>query len=106
MNQNDNDKFILDHIKQSGIDVAYILNPPPEPSIASPGFLDHLEQYALRIQIRPSNTPAILRQEIDGKSKFILDRDEKKRAYYKDIRSALSKLIFELKQKEAGKKDS
>ena len=87
------ESFLLDSLKRYKVkDVEYSKGSPKEPPKHTSAYLDHLEKYAVELQLAHPGAPRIVRKG----QRFIFQRQEKKQTRYKSIRSILKKLAFEL----------
>ena len=100
-NAESSDRFILDCLKRYGVkDVKVSSGATQEPPFGTSEYLDYLDKYAQEITLGCPQAPKIIRCD----DRFILDRKEKKRTFYKNIRTVLKKLFFETAAKEEAKR--
>jgi len=93
--------FIPRYLKRYGVkDVKVSSGATQEPPFGTSEYLDYLDKYAQAITLGCPQASKIIRYD----DRFILDRKEKKRTFYKNIRTVLKKLFFETAEKEEAKR--
>ena len=93
----DDEQYVLKELKRYGVkDVKVSSGATQEPPFGTSEYLDYLDKYAQEITLGYPQAPKIIRCD----DRFILDRKEKKRTFYKNIRTVLKKLFLETAEKE------
>ena len=97
----DDEQYVLKELKRYGVkDVKVSSGATQEPPFGTSEYLDYLDKYAREITLGCPQAPKIIGYD----NRFILDRKEKKRTFYKNIRTVLKKLFFETAEKEEAKR--